>query len=65
MQKNAPKPAPEAAQDQDEEAAAREWADQEAAKIGYIWARRYPDGRDWLPPGHGGPCPLSPVCGPR
>jgi hypothetical protein len=22
--------------------------DEEAAKIGSIWAQRYPDGRDWL-----------------
>jgi hypothetical protein len=33
--------------DDDEEEAAREWADMEAAKIGYIWARRWPGGRDW------------------
>jgi hypothetical protein len=51
MQANAPQPASESRCDEDEEHAAREWADEEAAKIGYIWARRYPAGRDWLKPG--------------
>lgn len=48
MQANAPQPVSETRCDTDDEEAAREWADEEAAKIGYIWARRYPAGRDWL-----------------
>jgi hypothetical protein len=48
MQANASQRAPESHHDQDDEDAAREWADEEAAKIGSIWAKRYPDGRDWL-----------------
>jgi hypothetical protein len=35
--------------DKDEEQAAREWADEQAAFIGGVWLRRYPQGRDWLP----------------
>ena len=33
--------------DQDEQHAAREWADEQAAWIGGIWARRFPQGQDW------------------
>jgi hypothetical protein len=35
--------------DKDEEQAAKDWADKQAAFIGGIWLRRYPQGRDWLP----------------
>jgi hypothetical protein len=31
----------------DEMAGGREWADGEAAKIGGIWAARWPGGKDW------------------
>lgn len=32
---------------EDDEQAAREWADAQAEWIGRIWQRRYPGGRDW------------------
>lgn len=47
MQDRAHQVAPEPHGDTDEQQAAREWADQEAERIGYIWQRRYPGGRDW------------------
>jgi hypothetical protein len=33
--------------EQAEEQAAKEWADEQAAFVGSIWANRYPGGRDW------------------
>lgn len=47
MQDRVYQAAPERHADPDEQQAAREWADQEAERIGYIWKRRYPRGRDW------------------
>ena len=38
---------PESRNEQEEEQAAREWADEQAAFVGGIWASRYPGGRDW------------------
>jgi hypothetical protein len=38
---------PESRDEQEEEQAAREWADEQAAFVGGIWANRYPGGRDW------------------
>ena len=29
------------------EEAAKQWADEEAIKIGHIWLKRYPEGKDW------------------
>lgn len=47
MQTQVPRTVPEPRSDQDEEQAAREWADEQAEKIGRIWLTRYPRGRDW------------------
>jgi hypothetical protein len=47
MQPRGPHTLPESHVDPDEQQAAREWADEEAEKIGSIWLRRYPSGRDW------------------
>jgi hypothetical protein len=38
---------PESCDEQEEEQAAREWADEQAAFVGGIWANRHPAGRDW------------------
>jgi hypothetical protein len=47
MQERGPQQAPESRVDQDEQQAAREWADEQAERIGRIWLRRFPGGRDW------------------
>jgi hypothetical protein len=39
--------APQSRDEQEEEQRAREWADEQAAFAGTIWANRYPGGRDW------------------
>jgi hypothetical protein len=38
---------PESRDEQEESQAAKEWADEQAAFVGSIWANRYPTGRDW------------------
>jgi hypothetical protein len=47
MQERGPQSAPESRVDLDEQQAAREWADEQAERIGSIWLRRFPGGRDW------------------
>jgi hypothetical protein len=47
MQKRVPEAGPEPRVDADEQQAAREWADEQAERIGQIWLRRFPGGRDW------------------
>ena len=47
MQKPMTEKVPESRDDQEEEPGAREWADEQAAFAGAIWANRYPGGRDW------------------
>jgi hypothetical protein len=45
-----PEPVPvlRAVPDPDEQQAAREWADEQAERIGNIWLRRFPSGKDWV-----------------
>jgi len=47
VQKQMTENVPEARDEQEEEQRAREWADEQAAFVGTIWANRYPGGRDW------------------
>jgi hypothetical protein len=47
MQERGFQPVPESRVDPDEQQAAREWADEQAERIGRIWLRRFPAGRDW------------------
>ena len=47
MQKQMTENVPESRDEQEEEQRAREWADEQAAFVGTIWANRYPGGRDW------------------
>jgi hypothetical protein len=47
MQERGLQAAPESRADLDEQQAAREWADEQAERIGRMWLRRYPGGRDW------------------
>jgi hypothetical protein len=47
MQERGSQAAPESRVDLDEQQAAREWADEQAERIGRIWLRRFPGGRDW------------------
>lgn len=47
MQKKLAAKMAESRDEQEEEQAAREWADEQAAFVGGIWANRYPGGRDW------------------
>src|SRR5580704_6888657 len=47
MQERGPQPMAESRVDRDEQQAAREWADEQAERIGQIWLRRFPRGRDW------------------
>jgi len=47
MQERGLRPTPESRVDADEQQAAREWADEQAERIGQIWLHRFPGGRDW------------------
>jgi hypothetical protein len=47
MQERGLQPASESRAELDEQQAAREWADEQAERIGRIWLRRFPGGRDW------------------
>ena len=40
-------PQPDGTQTADDEQTALEWADEEAEKIGRIWAARWPGKKDW------------------